>query len=325
MLRFGATLAGAIALAVSFGAAAAAYPWPLKPFNQPHPVRANFGDPRTVFYNQPPDSLDGPGRFGFHDGIDISAAAGTPVYPVVDGVARYISPTAIAVRAADRTDFRYMHIKPIVRQGQFVRARRTVLGYVEAWAGHVHFGEIDRGHAVNPLERGHIAPYFDNTRPSVTELVVRSDNRRTAQGGALVACDTVAIVAEAQDLPALPVPGPWAGLPVAPALVSWSLKAVAGPYVVQPHVSTSFLRRIPSNTRFWDVYARGTFQNVARFGHQQYSRLHGHFLYLVAHALDTTKLADGQYVLTVSAQDTRGNQGRLSTTLTVDNASGCTT
>jgi peptidase M23-like protein len=315
----------AILILLAVPGPASAYPWPLKPFNQPHPVRANFGDPRTVFYNQPPDSLDGPGRFGFHDGIDISAAAGTPVYPVVDGIARYISPTAIAVRAADRTDFRYMHIKPIVRQGQLVRARRTVLGYVEAWAGHVHFGEIDRGHAVNPLERGHIAPYFDHTKPTVTELALRSDNRRTAQGGALVACDTVAILAEAQDLPALPVPGPWAGLPVAPALVSWSLKAVAGPYVVRPHVSTSFVRRIPSNTRFWDVYARGTFQNVARFGHHQYSRLHGHFLYLVARALDTRKLADGQYVLTVSAEDTRGNQGRLSTTLTVDNASGCTT
>jgi Peptidase family M23 len=315
----------AILILLATPGAAGAYPWPLKPFDRPHPVRANFGDPRTVFYNQPPDSLDGPGRFGFHDGIDISAAPGTPVYPVVDGVARYISPTAIAVRAADRTDFRYMHIHPVVHQGQFVRARHTVLGYVEPWAGHVHFGEIDRGHAVNPLKRGHIAPYFDHTKPTVTELVLRRDNGRSLQGGAFVVCDTVAILAAAQDSPALPVPGAWAGLPVAPALVSWSLKAVAGPYVVPPRVSTNFLRRLPSNTRFWDVYARGTFQNVARFGHHQYPRLHGHFLYLVSRALDTTKLADGQYVLTVTAEDTRGNQGRLSTTLTVDNASGCTT
>jgi Peptidase family M23 len=314
-----------IVLLLALPSTAAAYPWPLKPFDKPHPVRANFGDPRTVFYNQPPDSLDGPGRFGFHDGIDISAAPGTPVYPVVDGVARFISPTAIAVRAADRTDFRYMHIRPVVRQGQFVRARHTVLGYVEVWAGHVHFGEIDRGHAVNPLKRGHIAPYFDHTNPTVTELVLRRDNGRSLQGGAFVVCDTVAILAAAQDRPALPVPGPWAGLPVAPALVSWSLKAVAGPYVFRPRISTNFLRRLPSNTRFWDVYARGTFQNVARFGHHQYSRLHGHFLYLVSRALDTTKLADGQYVLTVTAEDARGNQGRLSTTLTVDNASGCTT
>ena len=315
----------AIVLALALPSVAVAYPWPLKPFNQPHPVRANFGDPRTVFYNQPPDSLDGPGRFGFHDGIDISAAPGTPVYAVADGIARFISPTAISVRAADRTDFRYMHILPVVRQGQFVRAQRTVLGYVEAWAGHVHFGEIRHGHAVNPLERGHIARYFDHTTPSVTELVVRRDNGRSLQGGAFVVCDTIAILAAAQDQPALPVPGLWAGLPVAPAVVSWSLKAVAGPYVVEPRVSTNFLRRLPSNTKFWDVYARGTFQNVARFGHHQYSRLHGHFLYLVARALDTNKLADGQYVLTVTAEDTRGNQGRLSTTLTVDNASGCTT
>jgi hypothetical protein len=317
-------VAVAAALLFSTAPAATAYPWPVKPFDQPHPVRANFGDPRTVFYNQPPDSLDGPGRFGFHDGIDISAAPGTPVYPVADGFARYISPTAIAVRAANRTDFRYMHIRPVVVQGQFVRARRTVLGYVEAWAGHVHFGEISHEHAVNPLTRGHIAPYFDHTKPSVTEIVVRRAPGRTPQSTSVV-CDTIAILAAAEDRPALPVPGLWAGLPVAPALIRWSLRAVAGPYVVRPRISTSFLRRLPSNTKFWEVYARGTFQNVARFGHSQYQRLHGHFLYLVARALDTTKLADGQYVLTVTAEDTRGNQGVLSTTLTVDNASGCTT
>ncbi len=313
----------AIVLVLAAPGSASAYPWPLKPFDRPHPVRANFGDPRTVFYNQLPDSLEGPGRFAFHDGIDISAPAGAPVYPVSDGIARYLSSTAIAVRNA-HSDFRYMHIRPTVRPGEHVFAQHTVLGYVEPWAGHLHFGEIDHGRAVNPLRRGHTAPYSDHTTPSVTEIGLRRADRRALQGPTAV-CGTVAILATAEDQPAVPVPGPWAGLPVSPALISWSLKAAAGPFVIRPHVSVDFMKGLPSNTRFWDVYSRGTFQNVARFGHAQYRGLHGHFLYLVARALNTERLPDGAYTLTVMAEDTRGNQGRLSTILTVDNASGCTT
>ena len=30
---------------------ASAYSWPFKPFNQQHPIRGFFGDPRTVFQN----------------------------------------------------------------------------------------------------------------------------------------------------------------------------------------------------------------------------------------------------------------------------------
>ncbi len=32
-------------------AAASAYPWPVKPFDRQHPIRAYFGDPRTRFWN----------------------------------------------------------------------------------------------------------------------------------------------------------------------------------------------------------------------------------------------------------------------------------
>jgi murein DD-endopeptidase MepM/ murein hydrolase activator NlpD len=312
----------AILVLLALPGPAAAYPWPLAPFDRPHPVRANFGDPRTVFYNQLPDSLDGPGRFAFHDGIDISAPAGTPVYPVTDGVSRYVSATAIAVRHG-RTDFRYMHILPVVEQGQHVHAQRTVLGYVEQWAGHLHFGEIDHGHAVNPLVRGHIAPYFDRTTPSVTEVSLRRADGRTLQAP-FVVCGTVAILATAQDLPAVPVPPPWEGLPVAPARISWSLEATGNPLIVRGRVAIDFTKGLPSNTRFWDVYSRGTFQNAPRFGHAQYPGLHGRFLYVVVRALDTERLPDGTYTLTVFAEDTRGNQGRTSTAVTVDNASGCT-
>ena len=51
---------------------AEAYQWPLKPFNQPHPVRGYFNDPR----------IGEGGGLGFHFGVDIHAADFTPVFSV---------------------------------------------------------------------------------------------------------------------------------------------------------------------------------------------------------------------------------------------------
>src|SRR5437660_1605435 len=47
---------------------AAGYGWPVKPFDREHPIRGNFGDPRTVFLTPPtPESvLTGGGSFSFH-------------------------------------------------------------------------------------------------------------------------------------------------------------------------------------------------------------------------------------------------------------------
>ena len=39
------TLTAAVAL-VGAAPALADYPWPVRPFDRPHPIRANFGDPR---------------------------------------------------------------------------------------------------------------------------------------------------------------------------------------------------------------------------------------------------------------------------------------
>ena len=301
---------------------AEAYPWPIAPFNEPHPIRANFGDPRTVFFDQPPVSLEGPGLFSFHNGIDISAPGGTPVYPVTNGIAHYLSPTWIAVRTL-RAEYRYIHIRPVVREGQRVFRSRTILGYVEASAGHLHFSEL-RGDAVNPLRRGHLEPYFDHVKPRVTELILRtSDGHNLAKP--FTVCGTFAILATAQDATALPVPGAWAGLAVAPAIVSWKLRARAGRMVVRPRIVANFLKPLPANGRFWDVYARGTFQNSARFGRMQLSRLQGRFLFVLSRSFDSHRLANGTYVLTVDAQDARGNHGTLSETITVANGSpGCT-
>ena len=308
---------GLVFAALFLPGSAVAYPWPIKPFDRPHPIRANFGDPRTVFFDQPPVSLDGPGLFSFHNGIDISAEGGTPVYPVTDGNAHFLSPTWLVVRTL-HAEFRYIHIFPVVREGQRVFRSRTILGYVEASAGHLHFSEL-HGDAVNPLRRGHLEPYVDHVKPTVTELILRTSDGQTLAPEAV--CGTFSILATAQDATALPVPGTWAGLDVAPTIVSWSLRAPDGRMIVRPRIVANFLKPLPAAAKFWAVYARGTFQNSARFGRTQLLRLQGRFLFALARDFDSRQFANGSYVLNVDAQDARGNHGTLSETLTVANGS----
>src|SRR5437762_1231281 len=78
----------AVAVAVTGTARASlSYHWPVKPFDRQHPVRGAFGDPRTLVVDEPfgvTRPYDG-GAYSFHNGIDIVAARGTPVYPVVSG------------------------------------------------------------------------------------------------------------------------------------------------------------------------------------------------------------------------------------------------
>jgi murein DD-endopeptidase MepM/ murein hydrolase activator NlpD len=45
------------------------------------------------------------GSFTFHNGVDISAPTGTPVYPVVSGIAHVNSGDLVAVTTNDRRAF----------------------------------------------------------------------------------------------------------------------------------------------------------------------------------------------------------------------------
>jgi hypothetical protein len=308
------------ALALATSASASAYPWPIKPFHQQHPIRANFGDPRTRFWNTMlTDGLQGPGLFQFHNGIDIAAPEGTPVYPVISGTASLIDPAAVLVRSPGHK-FQYFHIHPAIHNGEHVIAQRTVLGTVIHAANHVHLTEIRGRRVWNPLARGGIAPYVDRTTPTIDAIFARPAGSLVPLSSETI-CGTVSLVVAAHDTAPLRVPGTFAGYPVSPASVTWSLALVDGLVYVPTVSAADFRTTLPVARNFWNVYARGTYQNAPRFSNQQFS-MPGNFLYNLSSAFDTRSYPNGLYDVRVHVSDMRGNWSDAAQRFRIENGAG---
>jgi hypothetical protein len=307
-------------LVISAGSASA-YSWPLKPFDKQHPVRGNFGDPRTVFANGIfDDPFDSAASLSFHQGVDIAAPDGTPIYPVAGGIAHYLDAATLEVYAGHGVRFQYFHIISIVGEGEHVVARKTILGYVQPPYGHVHLGEIDGTHIVNPLQRGHLTPYIDHTRPTITNIIVKDQLGIVQEPLGL--CGKVELDVDAFDTTPIPVPGSFHGMPVAPAYIAWRLVRLGDPLSVPWKTLADFRHTVPPNNRFYEVYARGTYQNFPRFGREQYSQMPGRYLFLISPSFDTRVLANGVYQLTVRAADVRGNSTTATRRISVLNGKG---
>ena len=310
-------------LALASASAAWSYGWPVRPFDKPHPIRGFFGDPRTVFENGVlAGGFDGPGFFSFHQGVDIAAPDGTPVYPVVSGIAHYLGAATLNVDTGlyqgNERVFQYFHVVPIVGEGQQVIARKTVLGYVQPPFAHGHLTEINGTKSVNPLQRGHLTPYVDHTRPTIRDSLFR--NQSGLLQTPLGLCGRVEIDVDAFDRPPVPVPGAFHDLPVAPTFVRWDITHLNGPSVVPWRTTADFRSTLPANGRFFDVYAKGTYENAPRFGTQQYRSMPGRYLFLLAGNFDTTTLPNGVYSLGVAAADVRGNHAFFQERFSVLNA-----
>jgi hypothetical protein len=271
------------------------YCWPLKPFHRAHPVRAYLNDPR----------IQGPSR-AFHFGIDISAPDGTGVYSVEAGTVYLDDARALAVVARNGREFGYWHVVPAVEHRQRV-AQHQLLGHVDAPWRHVHFAERFRRQYRNPLRAGALTPWRDRTAPVVDAIVLSRRGRALRPDRVSGSVD---VLVEAHDVPPLPVPAPWHGLPVTPALLRWRLRR-AGKVVRAWHAPVDFRRRMLERSLFDRIYAPGTRQN--RAGRP------GLYRFYLAHAWDTRLVPDGDYHLDVEAADVAGNASRASLALTVGN------
>ena len=298
------------------------YGYPVKPFDREHLIRANFGDPRMQFHGPPTVNtlMHADGSFSFHQGVDISAPGGTAVYPVVDGTVTFVSSEWIRVTSASRA-FEYWHIGPLVRKGQQVTARHTLLGRVTMISNHVHLTEYEGDCVVNPLVPGRLTPYHDSTRP-----VVRAISFRGTDDGAgvlpIFVRGRVEIDVEAEDNPGAAGFHKWFG-PATPALIMWRIRSLrTGRDVVQERVARDVRNGVPRNSFFWHAYARGTYQNQMVFGNHYTYLERGRYLFKLAQQFDTRTLRDGVYDLIVKASDVRGNTGLQTLRFTVHNRVG---
>jgi hypothetical protein len=288
-------------------AAPRAYSWPVWPFDQQHPVRGNFGDPRIITWFGPLGShLPGDVNYQFHNGVDIVAPDGSPVYPVLDGEVRKVGFDYVVV-AGTRRIFQYWHIRPAVQVGERVGAQMTVLGTILPGAGHVHLTEIDDMRVRNPLAPGHLYPYRDDIPPVVDDVQLLTTD--DAQVDPSDVHGLVEIVAQAHDESSMPVPGRWAGMPVTPAELTWTLLG-AGGEVYDEKIGVDFRSGLPRPRRFWSVYANGTYQNWPVVDGRRIGRTPGRYLFRLGQ-LDAASLPEGAYTLRVHAFDVCGNEGTL--------------
>lgn len=284
-----------------------AYHWPIKPFERQHPVRGAFGDPRIVSVEQPfgwtgPNQ---PGAHSFHNGIDIVAPPGTPVYPVVSGRVVRAKPDQIVVHTDDGRSFQYYHLSraQAVRVGKTVLARHSVLGWIRVRFGHVHLAEIDGSVVHNPLDRGHLEPYRDWHKPVATDLYVNDGPVASPLDGRLIGRgDTLSVAAA--DPQAMPVPGPWSGLPQTPRLVEWRL--FHGQRWTPWNVAVDFRHTEPTPRYFWDVYGVGTYQNSPAFANHIYLGMAGRYLFRLH--IHSGRLGSGSYRIAVRVTDDRNNR-----------------
>ena len=187
----------------------------------------------------------------------------------------------------------------------------------------MHLSELRGPRIWNPLAKGGIAPYRDRTRPTVASIQFRRYDT-LQELDPLGICGRIAIVSDAYDMPWLRVPGSFANFPVSPALVTWTLRRVGtGEIIAGPTNAADFRGTLPLNADFWNVYARGTYQNAPRFGIRQFGLMPGRYLFnLTPSGVETRTLTNGVYQVTVRATDIKGNASSLSQRFTVVNQAG---
>jgi hypothetical protein len=93
---------------------------------------------------------------------------------------------------------------------------------------------------------------------------------------------------------------------------------VDGPVYVPTVAAADFRTTLPLPRDFWNVYARGTYQNAPRLSNRQYS-IPGNFLYNLSSTFDTRSYPNGLYEVRVHVSDMRGNWSESAQQFRIEN------
>jgi hypothetical protein len=320
--------------------------WPVRPHDQPHPVRGSFLDPR-------PDKTLGA---TYHNGVDVAVRDDRPergaprgrthrVYAIEGG--RVDAASRPGVRGlVDVGHFRYEHVDARVRVGERVEPG-TPIGWTCFGTWHVHLGERlvaadGRTHWINALRPGgKVRPVVDHADPEIAEI--RYYTPATPQWGRRRVGHVVRLPPAGRRLDKRRLSGvvdvrvrahdpqsfigwfselPWLAAPHHPFRLSVTVVHLdSGELVERRDVfrSEQYLR-LPANQH----YAPGTAQNLPANGCQRHHltvpcRGTYWFRLFPAPYWDTTRLANGRYRLRVRVWDTKANSARADSELTIRN------
>jgi len=260
------------------------YSWPIAPVNQQHNISGTFGE----FRSGPP--------IHFHNGVDIPAPEGTPVYAVEGGVVLWLGSGFNGGIRVGR--FAYVHVVPRsdIQLGDTVN-QGEIVGYINSGA-HVHFkdGGVASSYPVsNPLLPGQLSPFYDPWGTSVYSITFFSHYLENYMNPDSL-YGQVDIVAGALDTTGSGIIGSNNGVfQIYYALFSADTQNL----IIGPHKLVEFVH-LPS-TPVEEVY------------YVPWSNNQNHY-YIVTNStakargsLDLKHVPEGDYVLAVYASDTRDN------------------
>ncbi len=268
------------------------FPYPVKPFNDPHPVTGSFGEYR------------GPTDGHFHNGTDVPEADGSPVYAVLDATVTGRSDTGVNayIRAGN---YVYVHIvpNPALSIGSSVKAGETVLGTIITGQGHVHFSEGPPGNYTNAIRpTGGFSPFVDTWKPNISEIRFQH-----AEAGQILQPTSltgkIKITFRVQD-PIGPPTGSIATQNNGAYIVGYDVRKRDRTTVVHSPTPDGVVFRfdgIPPDDYVHFVYDQSQSSNSSH-------------VYIVtnlptaASTWDTTKLPDGDYTVRLFTRDSRGNE-----------------
>ena len=304
-----------------FGAgvvAALRFGWPVKPFDQPHVLRATFGEPRGLLDAgvnatgrtraqrlTQANQLLPIGRRVIHSGVDIVAPDGTPVYAVESGVAQAGGSGYDQYVLIGR--FGYWHLANLVPTGTQVTAFVTVIGTVYPGQQHVHLTRFATpGHPVNPLLGGGLQPYADTAAPIIDRLAAFDPRGRSVPLAALRGPVVLAVHSSDIQSDGSTRTGLYS--------LRYSVEPVGGGTSAVSSTETFRFDVLPSQAAGDAAYTLGSTRHKfeTRFWYRLTDRSPS-----ADGFLHTERLAPGDYRLVAVAADARGNQARRGFPITV--------